>query len=101
MRIADRNLTGAPPPETGQAQEMQKLESGGSSPGASRTDAAGDRVEFSGTLAQISKAVTASQSGRAGRVQALAAQYQSGSYRANSAATSRAMVDEILAAGTP
>ena len=100
MRITDRNLTGAPPIEAGQAQEIQKPESGGSSPAASRSDSTGDRVELSGALAQLSKVMAASESGRASRVQSLAAQYQSGRYQPSSAATSRAMVNELLAAGT-
>jgi hypothetical protein len=36
---------------------------------------------------------------RASRVSALAAQYHSGTYRPDSAATSRAMVSEALSAG--
>jgi hypothetical protein len=43
--------------------------------------------------------MSAEGSARASRVQALAVQYQSGSYRPDSAATSKDMVAEALAAG--
>ncbi len=99
MRITDRNPTSAPAPEAGQAHETQKIESGSGGRAAARSDSAGDRVELSGASAQLSKAVAADRGRRSGRVQSLAAQYQSGQYHPSSAATSRAMVHEMLAAG--
>jgi hypothetical protein len=47
----------------------------------------------------LSQAIAAQESGRAARVQALAAQYQSGKYQPNAQATSRGMVSEALAMG--
>jgi hypothetical protein len=47
----------------------------------------------------LSQTLSSFHQDRANRVQALAAQYQSGNYRPDSAATSRGMVSEALAAG--
>jgi len=99
MKIYDLNLTGgASSAETARAQEAQKLTQAGNSRagGAGGSD---DRVEFSSTLGSLSKALSAYGSDRASRVAALAAQYQSGTYRADAAATSRGIVSEALAAG--
>jgi anti-sigma28 factor (negative regulator of flagellin synthesis) len=93
MRVYDTNLTGTSAAETGRAQETQKIDRGGHGQ-ASRTGGAGsDSVQLSGALGKLS------HQDRANRVQALAAQYQSGNYRPDSAATSRGMVSEALAAG--
>jgi hypothetical protein len=54
-------------------------------------------VEFSSTLGRLSQALAVSGSERASRVQALAAQYQSGNYQPNSLATSRSIISEALA----
>jgi hypothetical protein len=48
----------------------------------------------------LSRTLTTYDTSRANHVQALAAQFQSGNYRPDSAATSRGMVSEALAAGT-
>jgi anti-sigma28 factor (negative regulator of flagellin synthesis) len=99
MRVNDRNLTGTSPAESGRAQETQKLHRNeGVRTGTAATDKSGDRVELSSTLETLSRALSASGSERASRVQALAAQYQSGSYHADSAATARGMVSEALLA---
>jgi anti-sigma28 factor (negative regulator of flagellin synthesis) len=99
MKIYDRSLTGAAPPETSKAGEAQKLDqaSGGKSAGTS--GAGGDRVELSGTLNRLSQTLSSFGNARASKVQQLAAQYQSGNYRPDSAATGRAMVSEALVAG--
>jgi hypothetical protein len=58
----------------------------------------GDRVELSSALGRLSSALAAHASQRAGRVQALVNDYQNGRYHPDSAATSRAIVSEALAA---
>ena len=99
MRIDDRNLTGASPAESGRAQETQKSNrSQGVRTGTAATDKTGDRVELSSTLETLSRALSANGSERSSRVQALAAQYQSGNYHPDSAATARGMVSEALLA---
>jgi hypothetical protein len=98
MRVNDRNTTGAPPSQTGRAQETQKLDRGGPTTPAASGDSGGDRVELSSTLGRLSQALSSFSSQRASRVQALTADYQTGRLQADSAATSRGVVSEALAA---
>jgi len=101
MRIYDRNSTGAPASESGRAQETQRIErEEGATSGATAADGVGDRVELSSTLARLSGALAAHGAHRASRVQALAAQYQAGKYRPDSAGTARGMVAEALSMGS-
>ena len=100
MRTYDVNLTGSSAAGSGRAQEAQRPDrAGGARPDAAGAHAAGDRVEFSSTLGRLSQAMLADGSARASRVQALAAQYESGTYRPDTVATSRGIVSEALAAG--
>jgi anti-sigma28 factor (negative regulator of flagellin synthesis) len=98
MRIYDLNLTGTSAAETGRTQETQRPDLADSAKAGRGADRSSDRVELSSTLGSLSRAIAAHQSDRAPRVQALAAQYQSGNYHPNSQATSRAMVTDALAA---
>jgi anti-sigma28 factor (negative regulator of flagellin synthesis) len=101
MRVNGQNLTGATAAESGRAQETEKssrnqgVQTGTS---ATQTDKIGDSVEFSSTLGTLARAMSASGSARSSRIQALAAQYQSGNYQPDSAATARGMVSEALLA---
>ena len=101
MKIYDRNLTGTSAAETGRAQEAQNLSraAADTSPTRGGVDGSTDRVEFSGTMSRLSRALAAFQSTRANRVQALAVEYQSGRYKPDPAATSKALVSEALSAG--
>jgi hypothetical protein len=94
MKVYDRSLTAA---ETGHAQDVQKLSNGSGGKSGTRGADAGDRVEFSSTLGRLARTLTSSDNDRAQRVQVLAAQYQSGNYRPDSAITSRAMLNDALA----
>ena len=98
MKVYDSNLTGTSAAQTGRAQETQKVGNENARTGAAKSGSE-DRVEFSSTLSRLSNAMAADGSSRANRVQALAAQYQSGQYRPDSLATSRGMVSEALSAG--
>jgi hypothetical protein len=99
MKVYDSNLTGASAAESGRTHETVKIgrdqntRSTGSRPGES-----GDRVELSSTLGRLSRALDTSRTDRASRTEALAAQYSSGKYTAESKTTSRAIVSEVLAA---
>jgi anti-sigma28 factor (negative regulator of flagellin synthesis) len=96
MKIYDTNLTGATAAESGRTQETRWVERDtGTATGGAR-GAAGDHIELSNTLNSLSRAMSAHNSDRAAKVQALAAQYQSGSYTVNSLSTSRAMVASAL-----
>jgi hypothetical protein len=100
MRISNRDLTGAAGAESARAQELQKTERGESASSNPQGGAqSGDRVEFSAGLGQLARAISAYGADRATHVQKLAALYQSGGYRSDSAATSQAMVSEALSAG--
>jgi anti-sigma28 factor (negative regulator of flagellin synthesis) len=99
MRINDRNLTGTSASETGRAQETRDLSRAGTGKSNTGVDGSNDRVEFSGTLNRLSRTLTTFESARASRVQALAANYQSGSYKPNAAATSKGLVADAMSAG--
>jgi anti-sigma28 factor (negative regulator of flagellin synthesis) len=60
------------------------------------TGKTGDRVELSSTMEALARALSAFGAERANRVPALAAQYERGSYYADSAATAGSMVSEAL-----
>jgi anti-sigma28 factor (negative regulator of flagellin synthesis) len=100
MRIHDPNLTGATGAEAARAQVTQRSGQTGVSESC-RSASSGDRVEFSSTLGSLARAISIDSVGRANRVQALASLYQSGNYKADSAATSLAMVTDALSAGAP
>jgi anti-sigma28 factor (negative regulator of flagellin synthesis) len=100
MRVDDRNLTGVAPAESVRAQEIEKSNRNqGVRTGTAGTDKTGDHVELSSIMETLSRAMSAFGTERANRVPALAAQYQSGSYYADSAATAGSMVSEALLAG--
>ena len=100
MKIYDNNLTGTSAAQTGRAQETHKAGSENARTGGSKSGSGSeDRVEFSSTLSRLSNAMASDTSSRASHVQALAAQYQSGHYRADSHATSKGMVSEALSEG--
>jgi len=93
MRIYDRNLTGTTAAESGRAQKVDHFETG--SPGRA-AGSGGDRVELSSSLGRLARVLDATQSDRAAKVAALAAQYQSGTYRSDASALSRRMVDDAI-----
>jgi anti-sigma28 factor (negative regulator of flagellin synthesis) len=67
---------------------------------AGTTSSAEDHVEFSNTMGSLARAVSSDQTGRASRIQALAAQVQNGTYQPSAQAISRGMISEALAGGT-
>ena len=102
MKIYDRNLTGTSASDTGQAQEAQSLSrTGKTTPTRGSLDGSNDRVEFSGTLGQLSRALAAFESSRATRIQTLTADYRNGNYKPDSAATSKRLVAEARSAAVP
>jgi hypothetical protein len=100
MKVYDRNLTGAGAAESGRTSETQRTDRFSPAGGTSSAHGAyGDRVELSSSLGRLAGVMTDFSASRAAKVQALAQQYQSGTYRPDSAATSRAMISEALNAG--
>jgi anti-sigma28 factor (negative regulator of flagellin synthesis) len=98
MNVVDRNLNSASPVESGRTQETQRASTTTGSAATTRAGG-GDQVEFSNTLGSLARAMSTFNANRASKVQALATQYQSGTYRANSQATSRTMIAHALTAG--
>ncbi|HWC98027.1 MAG TPA: flagellar biosynthesis anti-sigma factor FlgM [Candidatus Sulfopaludibacter sp.] len=100
MKVYDQNLTGASSAGSSRTQETQRTDrTEGSKAGSSRSSS-GDRVELSGALGSLARAMAAFGSGRAGKIQSLAAQYQNGSYQVDAYATSGGMVADALGAGS-
>lgn len=97
MKIYDRDLTGASAAESSRAQETQRTGRETSSASRAGSSAFGDRVELSSGLGQLSRALSNFGADRSSRVESLSAIYQSGGYRPDTAATSRAMVTDALA----
>lgn len=95
MRIGHGDLSGTQAAGTGQTQETQKNERTGPS-SHHGSGSGGDRVELSGAAGQLGRILATHNTDRAARVQALAAQYQSGSYQPDSNATSRGIISEAL-----
>jgi hypothetical protein len=106
MKIDDRNLTGTSATETGRAQDTQNLKRAGTGNATTREGntpgvyGSNDSVEFSGTLSRLSRTLATFESTRTSRIQALSAQYISGKYKPDSAATSKGLVSEAISAGS-
>jgi flagellar biosynthesis anti-sigma factor FlgM len=94
MRITNENLTGASSAGTSSTQDAQK--SGNSSSSSATASSGGDTVDLSSTMGSLSRAMQSFGSSRASLVQSLAAQYQSGTYKVDSAAIGRGMISEAL-----
>ena len=94
MRIHDPNLTGASAAASG-APETQR--SGGARGAAAANGIRADRVEISGAVGSIARALTSNAADRAGRVRELTAQYQGGRFQPDPVATSRAIIADALA----
>ncbi|MCL5746472.1 MAG: flagellar biosynthesis anti-sigma factor FlgM [Acidobacteria bacterium] len=95
MRVDDRNLAGLGAARSGQAAETQRTGSDGRA-GAGRAGNDADRVELSSLAGRLSYFLEAGAQARASRVSQLAADVQGGRYRVDSAAVSRAMLDDAL-----
>jgi len=98
MKIYDSN-SGIPVGGSQRSQETQQTDRAGAGRTSTTGGEGGDRVEFSGTLGRLSRVLSTFQSDRSTRVEALAAQYQSGSYQPDSMVISRAMISEALGVG--
>lgn len=97
MRIDDRNLNGAAGLQTGRTPDTHVAERPGSASVSQVSESTGgDRVEISGTAGLISQALGTNSADRSQRIQQLATDYRAGSYRPNSLATSKAIVQDAL-----
>jgi anti-sigma28 factor (negative regulator of flagellin synthesis) len=98
MKVYDVNLTGTSATESGRTQGTQRADRGDTTQ-ASKEGSGGDRVELSGTSSRIAHAISSYSADRAGKVQALAQQYQSGTYQPDSVKTSQGIIAEALGSG--
>jgi len=96
------NRTPATAAEASPTRGVRKVSN--TSTGRSKTvgaDTSLDRIDFSSSLGILARTLSTYKTSRSARVQALAAEYQSGDYRPDSAATSRSMVTEALVVPYP
>jgi flagellar biosynthesis anti-sigma factor FlgM len=101
MRITDQNpqvSTTSVQPQ--RAAGAQATGSSGQSKSGNQVSSEGDQAEFSGFLSQLSRNLQTDSAGRAQRVSQLAAAVQSGSYKVDSAALSKTLVDQAISAGS-
>ncbi len=92
MKVTSQDLS-----QLGAAGASQTTETRSGASGSTASSNKGrDRVDFSSTLGSLSRAMTTDGSSRDSKVQALTAQYQSGSYSASSASVAGGMVSEAL-----
>jgi flagellar biosynthesis anti-sigma factor FlgM len=99
MRIIDSNSLGnTASQQTGRTADVQQGQSSSKNRAAGST-ASSDTVELSGQSYRIAATLRADSAARAQRVQQLSAAVQSGSYRVDSAAVSRGLVNEAMMGG--
>jgi hypothetical protein len=99
MRVYDRNITGGSAAEAGRSSETAKVSPAEHGLQKAAGNRSRDRVELSGTLERLSRALSASEGQRAQKVESLAAVYQAGKYSVPVEAVSHAMVAEALMMG--
>jgi len=99
MKVYDQNLTGALSAGTTRTNEAHATERTAAGATSGSRSSGGDRVELSGALGSLARAMAAFGSSRSDKIQALAQQYQSGTYQVDAFATSAGMVADALGAG--
>jgi len=98
MRVNDRNTLGPAKVEAGLTADTQKSDRTDKA-SAGAVDPTSDRVEFSASLSRLSRAISVDNAQRQSHVQALAAAYQTGTYRPHSLGASRGLIAEATGAG--
>jgi len=99
MKVYDQNLTGALSAGSNRTSETQATERTATGSSGGSRNSGGDRVELSGALGSLARAMAAFGSSRSDKIQALAQQYQGGTYQVDAFATSAGMVADALGAG--
>jgi anti-sigma28 factor (negative regulator of flagellin synthesis) len=98
MRVNDGNTLGSAALEAGRIADTQKSDRTDKGR-AGAADQSNDRVEFSASLSQLSRAVSVDSARRSTHVQALAGAYQAGTYQPDSLGASRGLIAEAAGAG--
>jgi anti-sigma28 factor (negative regulator of flagellin synthesis) len=94
MKVTSQDLSGLGAAGASGAQEVQK--GGAASKSGGLGSRGSDRIDFSSTLGSLSRAMSSDGSTRQAKLQVLTAQYNSGSYSADSAAIGRGLISEAL-----
>jgi anti-sigma28 factor (negative regulator of flagellin synthesis) len=97
MKIYNQDPKGTSATETGRSEETPRIEGAGRQAVGAAASGGGDQVELSDRLNSLSRAMSSYNASRSAEVQAIMAQYQSGSYRVDSLTTSRSLVADALA----
>jgi anti-sigma28 factor (negative regulator of flagellin synthesis) len=95
MKVTTQDLSGLGAAGASGAQDVQKPGGGGKGAGWS-SGAGSDRVDFSSALGSLSRAMSSEGSTRQAKIESLTAQYQAGSYSADSAAIGRGLISEAF-----
>ena len=93
MKVTSQDVSQSGVAGAGGAHDAHKSAGSG---GTNKSSSGGDHVDFSSALGSLSRAMSSDSSGRHSKVQALAAQYQAGSYTPDSMAISRGLVSEAF-----
>jgi flagellar biosynthesis anti-sigma factor FlgM len=98
MRIDSNNLGNLGPSQAGRSSETPAIvapDKNGS--GVGKTGTGADRVELSGFTGRVSESLQSDAASRAQRVSQLTAAVRSGTYKVDSLAVSRALIDQAIA----
>lgn len=98
MRITSDTLDGALAPQTGKAQETERLHVEEQRATAAAASGGADSVQISGLSARIRDVASADEARMAGRVAVLSAQYARGDYNPDPSILSRTLVSHALGA---
>jgi flagellar biosynthesis anti-sigma factor FlgM len=105
MRINDTNGLGngvgnLGATQTGRSESPSVVSPGKSGSGSGKTGSSSDRVELSSFTGRMSQTMQADAASRAQRVSQIAAAVRSGTYKVDSMAVSKAIIDQAVASGT-
>ena len=102
MRIVDTTQTGSSAPvqtgRTGATRGANPANGNGAS--SDKVSPSGDSVELSGFSGRVSQTLASASASRAQKVSQIAAAVQSGTYKVDSHAVSRALVDNAISEGS-
>lgn len=99
MTVHNQNVSGSSGGQPARVQETAPASNSTAPAKSSAPTSSSDRVELSGALGSLSRAVSSDNANRASQVSALAQQYQSGGYQANAAGAAKGIVSEAVATG--
>ena len=100
MRIVDTNQAGnTNPAQTSRTNGTRAVNPAGTKGSGSSVSPSGDSVQLSGLSGRVSEGLETQAATRAQRVNRIAAAVQSGTYKVDSKAISRALIDQAISGG--